>query len=467
MNRFNKISSVVQAGSRLLAFFLFLTVSFTSCEKFVDVGHPKTQLLDSLVFQDFRTAETALLQVYIDIRNNSSTTGGCAPDFQFYIDDMVNYSNDPTKDTYKCYNSILTDKDEIFLMRHWDAPYAAIYKANRLLEALEKSDRMATTGRNQLKGEALFLRSMFYFRLANTFGDVPYITVTDHRVNTTARKLPKEKVFEMVQHDVELAASLLPDKYPTADRVRVNKKCAEAFLAQIYLYTKQWEKAEDMATELISATSTYSLETDITKTFLRVSKEAIWQFAESSPGSPTTEAYYYSLWGSPEVNTAYGALTEDLVNSFEPGDKRKINWVSTLTIGSQSWNYVSKYKERALLTTASPEIPIVMRLSEMYLIRAEARAEQENFSGAQEDINAIRSKAGLLNTTAADKPSLREAVMQERRHELFCEYAHRFFDLKRTGTITQVLGPKKPNWTDEDINFPISEKQILLNPNLK
>jgi hypothetical protein len=103
----------------------------------------------------------------------------------------------------------------------------------------------------------------------------------------------------------------------------------------------------------------------------------------------------------------------------------------------------------------------------MYLIRAEARAEQENFSGAQEDIDAIRSKAGLLNTTAADKPSLREAVMQERRHELFCEYAHRFFDLKRTGTITQVLGPKKPNWTDEDINFPISEKQILLNPNLK
>ncbi len=65
------------------------------------------------------------------------------------------------------------------------------------------------------------------------------------------------------------------------------------------------------------------------------------------------------------------------------------------------------------------------------------------------------------------KPSLRAAILNERRVELFCEYAHRFFDLKRTGTITQVLSPKKPNWTDEDINFPISEKQKLLNPNLK
>lgn len=467
MKPLTKISTHILSGIKLLSIFLFFTGSFTSCEKFVDVGHPTTQLLDSLVFQDFKTAETALLQVYIDIRNNSNTTGGCGQDFQFYIDDMINYSNDPTKDTYKCYNSVLTDKDDVFLTRHWDAPYAAIYKANRLIEALEKSDRIATSGRNQLKGEALFLRSMFYWRLVNTFGSVPYITTTDYKVNTTAAKMQKEKVFEMIQNDVELALSLLPNNYPTADRVRVNKKCAEAFLAQIYLYTKQWKKAEDMATELISATGTYNLETDISKTFLRVSKETIWQFAENSPGTPTTEAYYYSLWGSPEVNTAYGALTEDLFNSFEPGDKRKINWVGTLTIGSQTWNYVSKYKERATLTTASPELPVVMRLSEMYLIRAEARAEQEKYSGAQEDLDAIRNKAGLLNTTAADKPSLREAVMQERRHELFCEYAHRFFDLKRTGTITQVLGPKKPNWTDEDINFPISEKQKLLNPNLK
>ncbi|WP_158644049.1 RagB/SusD family nutrient uptake outer membrane protein [Pseudobacter ginsenosidimutans] len=460
------IQSITKTGVAWFVMLLFSSMSFTSCEKFVDVGHPKTQLLDSLVFQDFGTAETALLQVYIDLRSSylANSTGR---NFQFYVDDMHCYSNDPTHGTYKFFNNLLAETDESELAVHWDVPYSAIYKANKLLAGLENAGKLATASRNQLKGEALFLRALLYWRLANTFGDVPYITATDYRVNTNAVKSPREKVFEMVQKDVELAATLLPDNYPTTGRVRVNKKCAEAFLAQIYLFRKQWKEAEEMATNLISASSTYSLETDINRTFLKDSKEAIWQFAEANPGVPTQDALAYRLNVSPEDNVAYGVLTDDLMNSFETGDKRKTNWTGTFTLGPKSWNFVYKYKETKMVSTGSPEIYIVMRLSEMYLIRAEARAERENFPGAQEDIDAIRSKAGLPNTTAADKASLREAVMQERRHELFCEYAHRFFDLKRTGTITQVLGPKKPNWTDADIDFPISEKQKLLNPNLK
>lgn len=452
--------------TQILLLLLF-TIHISSCEKFVDVGNPRTHLLDSLVFKDFKTAETAVLQVYIDVRKNSDAGEGCGKDFQYYTDDMVTYTIDPNQPVFKLFHNIVTDKDETTIMNHWDGPYSAIYKANRVIIGLDRSNDMLPAHKNQLKGEALFLRALLHWRLANTFGPVPYITSINYVENTNAAKQPKEKIFELVQKDVELAASLLPVNYPTADRVRVNKAVAEAFLAQIYLYTKQWEKAESMATGIISASGTYQLETDISKTFLKGSKETIWQFAESGPGYPTSEAGYYALFVSPEVYTAYGALSDDLMNSFEAGDKRKTNWVGQYSTGGKSWNFAYKYKERNTMATSSPELSIVMRLSELYLIRSEARAERGNYTGAQEDLDAIRSKAGLGGTTAADKASLRAAILKERRVELFCEYAHRFFDLKRTGSITQVLGPKKPNWTDEDIDFPISEKQKLLNPNLK
>ena len=467
MNKLKHTNALQQSLFTQILLLLLFTVSISSCEKFVDVGNPRTQLLDSLVFKDFKTAETAVLQVYIDVRKNSEASEGCGKDFQYYTDDMITYTIDPNQPIFKFFHNIVTDKDETTITKHWEAPYSAIYKANRVIIGLDQSNEMLPAHKNQLKGEALFLRALLHWRLANTFGAVPYITSINYVENTNAAKQPKEKVFELVQKDVELAASLLPVNYPTADRVRVNKKVAEAFLAQIYLYTKQWEKAENMATEIISATGTYQLETDITKTFLKGSKETIWQFAESGPGYATSEAGYYALSVSPEVYTAYGVLTDDLMNSFEAGDMRKTTWVGQYSTGGKSWNFAYKYKERSTIASGSPELSIVMRLSELYLIRAEARAERENFIGAQEDLDAIRSKANLGGTAAADKPSLRAAILKERRVELFCEYAHRFFDLKRTGTITQVLSPKKPNWTDEDIDFPISEKQKLLNPNLK
>lgn len=467
MNPIKYIQANIQLLFIRLSVLLLFAASFSSCEKFVDVGSPRNQLLDSLVFKDFKTAETAILQIYIDVRDNFGVNNGTGRDYPFYVDDMKSYSVDPSYALFKLTHATLTDRDENSISRHWDAPYSAIYKANRVIVGVDQSTVMTPAQSNQLKGEALFLRALFHWRIANTFGAVPYITSINYTENTNAVKLAKEKVFELVQKDVELAASLLPVNYPTADRVRVNKKVAEAFLAQIYLYTKQWEKAEDMATTVISATATYQLETDITKTFLRGSKETIWHLAESNTGVPTTEAVYYVLFTSPEVNTAYGVLTEDLVNSFETGDKRKTTWVGQYSTGGKTWSFVNKYKERNTVASATPELAIVMRLSELYLIRAEARAERENFIGAQEDLDAIRSKANLGSTTASDKLTLRAAILNERRVELFCENAHRFYDLKRSGTITQVLGPKKTDWTDEDIDFPIAEKQKLLNPNLK
>ena len=113
------------------------------------------------------------------------------------------------------------------------------------------------------------------------------------------------------------------------------------------------------------------------------------------------------------------------------------------------------------------EYSIILRLGEMYLIRAEARAHTGDLIGAKEDLNTIRHTAGLEDTSAVTQDEILNAVLQERRLELFTEFGHRFFDLKRFNKIQPVLSAVKPGWDIHDDLFPIPEAELNLNPNLK
>jgi hypothetical protein len=108
---------------------------------------------------------------------------------------------------------------------------------------------------------------------------------------------------------------------------------------------------------------------------------------------------------------------------------------------------------------------MVLRLAEQYLIRAEARARLGKVPESQADINAIRSRSGLSNTTAADPAALLLAIEKERQVELFSEWGHRWLDLKRTGRADAVLGAEKPtDWQPTDALYPIPQNEILSNP---
>jgi hypothetical protein len=114
---------------------------------------------------------------------------------------------------------------------------------------------------------------------------------------------------------------------------------------------------------------------------------------------------------------------------------------------------------------------MVFRLAEQYLIRAEARAQQGNVSGSQSDLNAIRTRAGLPNTTANDKASLLTAIQHERQVEMFTEWGHRWFDLKRTGTIDavmSVIAPAKGGgaWNSNKALLPLPLGDLQADQNL-
>ncbi|MFY0255507.1 RagB/SusD family nutrient uptake outer membrane protein [Chitinophaga sp. 30R24] len=158
------------------------------------------------------------------------------------------------------------------------------------------------------------------------------------------------------------------------------------------------------------------------------------------------------------------AINNILYNAFELGDTRKSKWINSITVLGSAYLYPYKYKSR---TNNNAEFEMVLRLAEQYLIRAEARAQQNNTSQAKEDLDVIRLRAGLTGTTATDKNSLLLAIEHERQVELFCEWGHRWLDLKRTNRSTAIIGTEKPaGWQDTDVLYPIPQSAVSTNSKL-
>jgi hypothetical protein len=148
---------------------------------------------------------------------------------------------------------------------------------------------------------------------------------------------------------------------------------------------------------------------------------------------------------------------------------RRAIWVGSYTEDADTWYFPYKYKIR---DGSDPleEYAMVLRLGEQILIRAEARARQDNLAGAISDINMIRERAQLpliIETDPTmDLANVLLAIEKERRSELFCEWGDRWFDLKRNDRLSAVLGPIKTGWALTDAFYPIPQTEILVNRNL-
>ncbi len=160
------------------------------------------------------------------------------------------------------------------------------------------------------------------------------------------------------------------------------------------------------------------------------------------------------------------------MNSFEPGDQRRSNWVDSVIVGSTTYYYPYKYKI-GLVNTPTAEYSTILRLGEQYLIRAEAKAQQGNIQGASADLDAIRTRAGLADTAANTQADLLTAIQHERQVELFTEWGHRWLDLKRTGAVDAVMGTggacaaKGGTWNTNWQLYPIPLSELQANPNIK
>lgn len=443
-----------------LAFIAALSF-FISCSKFVDID-PAPDLIDThKVFESDATATAALNGVYVKMRSISLslTNGGMSLYTALSSDELYNTAASTIYDPF--FKDSLPVDNNTVLRNFWTEPYANIYRLNAIIEGLNTSVLLTDSVKKQLLGEAKFLRSLHYFYMSNLFGDLPLITSTDYRLNQSMPRTPKDQVLQFIVTELTDAGNLLSAYYPGNTKARVNKWAATALLARVYLFQQNWSQAQTTASAVINS-GKYNLETNLQNVFLKNNPETIFEMAPPNESGNTAEGANFI----PSTATTRPplALTSSLMNSFQPGDKRKTSWTKSNTVSSIVYFYPYKYKVKSATTVS--EYNIVLRLAEQYLIRAEAWAHTGNLLSATTDLNTIRTRAGLPNTTATSKDSILIAIESEKMLEYFTEWGHRWIDLKRTGRADFILGARKSSWSSFAALYPIPYSQLLLNPQL-
>ncbi|WP_158994118.1 RagB/SusD family nutrient uptake outer membrane protein [Mucilaginibacter sp. L196] len=429
-----------------------------SCKKTVEVGNPVTQVSSADVFASDPAITAAISGIYSDMLNSYAGGG------YYSVSAVVSYSADELLSSdYSFYDdNILPNDYELPYL--WGSPYTDIYAANNLLEGLAKPNGISAAMNKQITGEAKFIRAFDYFYLVNLFGDVPLVTGTAWQQNTNATRTPSVQVYQQIVADLKDAQASLPADYSASkgERVRPNKWAATALLARVYLYMEDWPDAEIQASAVIANSSLYSL-VSLNQVFLKNSNEAIWQLSSDNSNAQDAEVF------SPEPDPSFSSpLQQSTVDKFSADDQRLTYWITPLDDGTGTGNllyFPTKYKNDQ--TSPITEYSMVMRLAEQYLVRAEARAEQNKITGtnsAATDVNAIRTRAGIAGTTATTQGTMLLAIEDERLRELFTEWGHRWLDLKRTGRALTVLGALKPNLNQDRLLFPIPQNQITNDP---
>lgn len=442
---------------------LALLCLLSACSQFTDVDLPPSQLTAEAVFKDKVTANAAMVDIYSKIREAGLLTGyssGISSQLGLYADELQYYGIEGTSQSSFYNNSLI--RTEPALTELWNSSYNQIYAANAVAEGVSASASLAAADRQQLIGEAVFVRGLIHFYLVNIFGPIPYIATTDYKANSKVARMPEKEVYEQIKKDIELAAELLPNAYLGNDRVRPNKYAAKAVLSRLCLYMQLWDEAADAASSVLNQTDLYSWPVSLDGIFEKQSRSTIWQLMPAQASQNTYEGNVFIFTQGPPPSTA---ISNALLNAFDAADLRKSQWLKAVSSGTSTWYHAYKYKKQSS-TAASVEYSIVLRLAEQFLIRAESRAHNGDLIGAKEDLNKTRNLAGLGNTAAVSSEQIIQAVATERRLEFFTEFGHRFFDLKRTGRLDQELSTVKLQWNVADRLLPVPESELLLNPNL-
>jgi tetratricopeptide (TPR) repeat protein len=428
-----------------------LLISTSGCKKFLTV-QPVNEVSDAATIVDATSSETAVRGIYRTMAQNYY--GGLFETFGYLGGDDIVWTGSQAVIQQFISHSITSDNGNLETV--WSGIYQTINGANNVIAKVPKViDPTFTAGQqNQLTGEGYFVRALAYFDLARCWGGVP-ITLTPTTTATQKNGIPRStlaQTYAQVLSDLNAADSLLLT--PTAQNpVRANKETAWALKARYYLYQKDWVNAEAYANKVIADNNNYELLTPFSSWFYPASavatKESVFELSYNSTYQNSSRGYWQPPANGGTRQWAPNAGLVALLNNPQIGGGRS----ALIGVVSATNTYYGNLFYRSPATDPS----YIIRIAEVYLIRAEARAQQNELSGALADLNAIRARAGLPNSTAVAQSDILLAIEQENRVEFALE-PHRWFDLVRTGRAQAVLGVSDPN----QLLFPIPITEIQL-----
>lgn len=424
-------------------FFLTILLSAVSACDVLDVK-PQDAILASEAYKDKEGIEKGILGAYAAFQD-LSYYGRSYLIFSDLAADNLDHPADATAVEYTQVdnNAILPENGSIDGI--WTSAYEGINIANNVIEKVPGMGDMSEEEKEQALGELYFIRALNHFNLMNYFGDIPLKTTpTVGTGNLNIARAAKTEVYDQIIEDLTYAEEHLP---AGGERVRASKFVATALLARVYLYKGDYNLAITKATDVIDNGSYQII--PYQDVFVDGSAESIFEIDFTNLNRNRIAEYNFpkTLNGRREVAPSPG-----LVNAFEADDAR-----DTVTLKyAGALAYANKYND---LSVGADNV-IVLRLAEMYLIRAEATASlQGDIEIIQDDINVIRTRAVLDDTEADTHAELLTAIERERRIEFAFE-GHRWFDLVRTGRAIEVL--TNVSNVDQTL-FPIPLEEIQTN----
>lgn len=455
--------------------------ALTSCNDFL-IEEPKQKQSNELTFATYENLDLATAGLYSMMQSDAWYDGQFILQSELRAGNAKNPKNAPgsgryLSDTQWNYNESSTSS-------LWSYAYYTIARANNVINNLEgkTSTEVSQQQLDNLKAEALFLRALCHFDLVITYCQpynynvsedakmgVPVCLVTE---NGKPARDSKQAVYDQVVADLLEAEGLISDSYTREDAddaaAVVSKSAIQALLSRVYLYMEEWQKSADYATKVINS-GKYSLASgdDYVAMFHAAAAPSGGEIIFELYGSDKNEYWDNSGWQHLAYITTKGAsgdvcATSDLYNLYEDGDIRK-----TMFDEDEGDYYPTKYTGKTGATSPCWTNVPLLRLSEMYLNRAEAIINGASVSGtsAETDLKTLAAKRGATASAAT-----KTGVFTDRRKELAFE-GQIVYDYARTNTsISRTDFDETKN---KDVTFPsymwampIPKREMDANPNM-
>lgn len=512
-----QMQNIKMMKNKILYIIQVFLITFYSCDDDFLVKEPVNDITSATFYKTEEDAHAAVFAAYDplqwyglyssvmwaigDIRSDDAIKGDGPPSDGLEWHQLDNFNVLPAN---------------MLMFEAWRACYAGVVRANIVIERIPGMD-IDESVKEQLLGEAHFLRGLYYWNLIKIFGDVPLFEKNlsfDDAVSIS--RSPVDEVKALILRDFLYASEegRLPNSYPSSELGRVTRGAALGLLSKFYLYEEEWSLAAEKAKEVIDL-GVYELETNYADNFNSNGMlnengiESIFEVQFMSNGPNGSEWRHYNSEGNlTHVAMAprgtgiagmegwgFDQPTQDLVDAYEDGDVRLPATVlrpgdtisghvmtSVEEAGAEAWSEYDKLNRKYLIDDPTyvlrgNDCPLnikVLRYAEVYLIYAEALNEANNgpTSDAYTYLNLVRKRAELddVDLTAypnenTEKDKFRAAVYQERRIELAME-GDRWFDLVRTGRALEVLTAHGKDVAERDLLLPIPTAEIDINPNL-